>query len=99
MPMKPIAVKARCILPAELVLSDVSLVLNLNATSWFTWSQGEISALLSYSQGPWGSAVVSAPLLYVFLQPESASEIPGAHKLLRQEGAKAEIRASRPPLW
>ena len=43
----------------------------------------------------WGSAVISAPPLHVFLTPESAPEVTRAHRPFRQKGAEVVIEADR----
>lgn len=45
----------------------------------------------------WGSAVVSAPSLPVFLTPESAPEVTRAHRPVRPKGAEVAIEANRLP--
>ena len=50
--------------------------------------QEETLALLHYSYGSWGSAVVSAAHLCVFLPLEPSSEVARAQELIRQEGVK-----------
>ena len=95
------AAKARPISAAEaLALLDVSQVLNLGICLQRCDSVVGAARRRTVSSSSlvihlWGSAVISAPPLHVFLTPESAPEVTRAHRPFRQKGAEVVIEADR----
>ena len=77
-------------------------VLNLGSCQWRCNSEVHTEARRDFSStssshGPLGSAVVSAPPLFVCLLSESTLEIAWAHKPIRPEGTEVVIRVRGPP--
>lgn len=97
------AAKARPGSAAEaLALLDVSQVLNLGICLQRCDSVVGAARRRNFSSSSlaihlWGSAVVSAPSLHVFLTPESAPEVTRAHRPFRQKGAEVVVEANRLP--
>ena len=97
------AAKARPVSAAEaLTLVDVSQVLKLGICLQRCDSVVGATRRRNFSSSSlvihlWGSAVVSAPSLHVFLTPESAPEVTRAHRPVRLKGAEVAIEANRLP--